>query len=41
MWFAQHVDPSVPANIAQYVELRGDLDVELLRRASSRAALEL
>jgi len=20
MWFAQHVDPSVPANIAQYVE---------------------
>ncbi|NKS69381.1 hypothetical protein GS584_10220, partial [Rhodococcus hoagii] len=21
MWFAKHVDPSVPANIAQYVEL--------------------
>ncbi len=41
MWFAQHVDPSVPANIAQYIELRGDLDVELLRRASSQAALEL
>ena len=41
MWFAQHVDPSVPANIAQYIELHGDLDVELLRRASSQAALEL
>ncbi|MCZ4521276.1 non-ribosomal peptide synthase/polyketide synthase [Rhodococcus ruber] len=41
MWFAQHVDPAVPANIAQYIELHGDLDVELLRRASSQAALEL
>ncbi|WP_256980998.1 MULTISPECIES: non-ribosomal peptide synthase/polyketide synthase [unclassified Rhodococcus (in: high G+C Gram-positive bacteria)] len=41
MWFAQHVDPSVPANIAQYIELHGDLDVDLLRRASSQAALEL
>ncbi|MEK8072440.1 non-ribosomal peptide synthase/polyketide synthase [Rhodococcoides navarretei] len=41
MWFAQHVDPSVPANIAQYIELHGELDVELLRRASSQAALEL
>ncbi|MET0316454.1 MAG: amino acid adenylation domain-containing protein, partial [Rhodococcus fascians] len=41
MWFAQHVDPSVPANIAQYVELRGDLDLDALRTAQSRAALEL
>ncbi|WP_338885886.1 non-ribosomal peptide synthase/polyketide synthase [Rhodococcus sovatensis] len=41
MWFAQHVDPSVPANIAQYVELRGDLDRDLLQRVSSEAALEM
>ena len=41
MWFAQHVDPSVPANIAQYVELRGDLDRALLQRVSSEAALEM
>ncbi|WP_141136599.1 non-ribosomal peptide synthetase, partial [Rhodococcus kyotonensis] len=41
MWFAQHVDPSVPANIAQYVELRGDLDLDLLRRSSAAAALEM
>ncbi|MFC9515899.1 non-ribosomal peptide synthase/polyketide synthase [Nocardiaceae bacterium NPDC056970] len=40
MWFAQHVDPSVPANIAQYVELRGELDVARLHRASARAAGE-
>ncbi|NMD94284.1 amino acid adenylation domain-containing protein, partial [Rhodococcus sp. BL-253-APC-6A1W] len=41
MWFAQHVDPTVPANIAQYVELEGDLDVDLLRESSARAALEM
>ncbi len=40
MWFAQHVDPSVPANIAQYVELHGDLDIARLHRATSRAAAE-
>ncbi|WP_242676751.1 non-ribosomal peptide synthase/polyketide synthase [Rhodococcus sp. ABRD24] len=40
MWFAQHVDPSVPANIAQYVELRGHLDVDILHRASAAAAGE-
>ncbi|UPW05630.1 non-ribosomal peptide synthase/polyketide synthase [Rhodococcus pyridinivorans] len=41
MWFAQHVDPTVPANIAQYVELEGDLDRDLLRAASVRAAHEM
>ncbi|MGN5235876.1 non-ribosomal peptide synthase/polyketide synthase [Rhodococcus sp. SJ-3] len=40
MWFAQHVDPTVPANIAQYVELDGDLDLDVLRESSARAALE-
>ncbi|MFC9896545.1 amino acid adenylation domain-containing protein, partial [Nocardia sp. NPDC127579] len=41
IWYAQHVDPQVPINIAQYVELRGDLDVGALERASHDAALEL
>ncbi|MGW5288169.1 amino acid adenylation domain-containing protein, partial [Rhodococcus pyridinivorans] len=41
MWFAQHLDPAVPANIAQYVELDGDLDFELLRECSERAGREL
>ncbi|AYA27343.1 non-ribosomal peptide synthetase [Rhodococcus rhodochrous] len=41
MWFAQHVDPTVPANIAQYVELEGDLDLDLLHAASVRAAREM
>ncbi|RVW06845.1 amino acid adenylation domain-containing protein [Prescottella agglutinans] len=40
MWFAQHVDPSVPANIAQYVELHGDLDIARLHRATTRASGE-
>ncbi|MDH6678002.1 amino acid adenylation domain-containing protein [Rhodococcus sp. LBL1] len=40
MWFAQHVDPSVPANIAQYVELHGDLDIARLHWATTRAATE-
>ncbi|GAB2639992.1 non-ribosomal peptide synthase/polyketide synthase [Prescottella soli] len=40
MWFAQHVDPSVPANIAQYVELHGDLDIARLHLATTRAATE-
>ncbi|WP_430333762.1 non-ribosomal peptide synthase/polyketide synthase [Rhodococcus sp. ACT016] len=40
MWLAQHVDPTVPANIAQYVELHGDLDIARLHRATSRAAGE-
>ncbi len=41
VWFAQHLDPSVPANIAQFVELEGDLDFELLRACSERAGREL
>ncbi|WP_280440189.1 non-ribosomal peptide synthetase, partial [Nocardia cyriacigeorgica] len=41
IWYAQHVDPQVPVNIAQYVDLRGDLDVAALERASADAALEM
>uniref|UniRef100_UPI003D7659C7 condensation domain-containing protein n=1 Tax=Nocardia lijiangensis TaxID=299618 RepID=UPI003D7659C7 len=41
IWYAQHVDPQVPINIAQYVDLRGELDVAALEQASREAALEL
>ncbi|WP_156371355.1 non-ribosomal peptide synthetase, partial [Nocardia arizonensis] len=41
IWYAQHLDPQVPINIAQYVDLRGDLDVGALERASRDAAVEL
>ncbi|MBH5143900.1 amino acid adenylation domain-containing protein, partial [Rhodococcus erythropolis] len=41
MWFAQHLDPSVPVNIAQYVELRGPLQLEVLREATATAGLEI
>ncbi|WP_245709445.1 condensation domain-containing protein, partial [Rhodococcus tukisamuensis] len=34
MWYAQHLDPDVPINIAQYVDMRGDLDIDTLERAS-------
>ncbi|WP_157187346.1 non-ribosomal peptide synthetase, partial [Nocardia vinacea] len=33
IWYAQHVDPQVPINIAQYVDLHGDLDLKVLREA--------
>ncbi|WP_157108544.1 non-ribosomal peptide synthetase, partial [Aldersonia kunmingensis] len=41
MWYAQQLDPDVPINIAQYVDLRGDLDVELLDRVQAQSAREL
>ncbi|MFH5244969.1 non-ribosomal peptide synthase/polyketide synthase, partial [Antrihabitans spumae] len=40
MWYAQHLDPEVPINIAQYVDLVGDLDTAALDRASAAAARE-
>ncbi|WP_143542238.1 amino acid adenylation domain-containing protein, partial [Rhodococcus sp. 1163] len=40
MWFAQQLAPQVPVCIAQYVDLRGDLDLELLRKASRTAGHE-
>ncbi|MEU5357381.1 amino acid adenylation domain-containing protein [Streptomyces albidoflavus] len=34
LWFAQRLDPDSPAyNVAEYVEVRGELDVRALRRA--------
>uniref|UniRef100_UPI0012FB6AA8 non-ribosomal peptide synthase/polyketide synthase n=1 Tax=Nocardia crassostreae TaxID=53428 RepID=UPI0012FB6AA8 len=40
IWYAQHVDPQVPINIAQFVELRGELDIPLLERAMVRGSEE-
>ncbi|MBL1075547.1 non-ribosomal peptide synthase/polyketide synthase [Nocardia sp. 2] len=34
VWYAQLLEPDVPVNMAQYVDIRGDLDVELLLRVS-------
>ena len=39
-WFAQQFDPEVPILIAHYVELRGELDVELLDRETRAVAYE-
>jgi amino acid adenylation domain-containing protein/non-ribosomal peptide synthase protein (TIGR01720 family) len=39
-WFAQQLEPAVPISIAQYVELHGDLDVDLLRRETVAAGRE-
>ena len=41
IWYAQHLDPQVPITIAQYVDLHGDLDVDVLERASIDASREL
>ncbi|WP_245816153.1 non-ribosomal peptide synthase/polyketide synthase [Rhodococcus maanshanensis] len=40
MWYAQHVDPDVPINIAQYVDLRGPLDLQILDDASHIGSAE-
>ncbi|SDE33822.1 amino acid adenylation domain-containing protein, partial [Rhodococcus tukisamuensis] len=39
-WFAQQLRPEVPISIAHYVELRGELDVDLLRREIVTVASE-
>ncbi|WP_282782436.1 non-ribosomal peptide synthetase, partial [Nocardia sp. CC201C] len=41
IWYAQHLDPQVPINIAQYVELRGELDIPLLEQAMVDGSLEV
>ncbi|WP_231913869.1 condensation domain-containing protein, partial [Rhodococcus sp. LB1] len=41
MWFAQQLDPDVPVNIAQCVELVGALDVPLLSESMITAGREL
>ncbi|WP_245687670.1 non-ribosomal peptide synthetase [Rhodococcus phenolicus] len=41
LWFAQELLPEVPFTIAQYVELRGDLDTPLIRKACEQAARDV
>ncbi|MEE2035038.1 condensation domain-containing protein, partial [Rhodococcus chondri] len=40
IWIAQQLAPDVPICIAQYVDLRGDLDIDLLRRVGYIAGHE-
>ncbi|MFZ2178670.1 MAG: amino acid adenylation domain-containing protein, partial [Rhodococcus sp. (in: high G+C Gram-positive bacteria)] len=40
MWFAQQLSPTVPKFIAQYVDLRGEIDLDLLSEAAVTAAHE-
>ncbi|AYF76324.1 amino acid adenylation domain-containing protein [Nocardia yunnanensis] len=40
MWLAQQLDPAVPLLEAQYIEMRGPLDVALLRRVAAQAGRE-
>ncbi|MFR9750892.1 non-ribosomal peptide synthase/polyketide synthase [Nocardia sp. 004] len=40
IWYAQLLDPDVPINVAQYVDVPGELDVELLQEVSVEAARE-
>ncbi|MGY4101754.1 amino acid adenylation domain-containing protein [Nocardia sp. R16R-3T] len=40
LWLAQQLSPDVPISEAQYIELRGELDVGLLRAATIRAGHE-
>ncbi|MFD4432640.1 amino acid adenylation domain-containing protein, partial [Nocardia sp. NPDC058497] len=41
VWFAQQLLGPVPLTTAQYVDLRGPLDLEIYRRAARRAARDL
>ncbi|MEV6069014.1 amino acid adenylation domain-containing protein [Nocardia sp. NPDC052001] len=40
MWYAQQLDPSVPLSEAQYIEMRGPLDLGALRNAAAVAGRE-
>ncbi|MFD4427862.1 condensation domain-containing protein, partial [Nocardia sp. NPDC058497] len=41
LWYAQHMDPLVPINIAQYIDIRGEIDMATLTAAIVRMADEL
>ncbi|WP_280333087.1 hypothetical protein [Nocardia wallacei] len=41
MWRAQHIAPGVPLSVAQYVEIPGELDVEVLDEAIDRCGADL
>ncbi|MEU2101423.1 non-ribosomal peptide synthase/polyketide synthase [Nocardia sp. NPDC019255] len=40
VWYAQLLEPDVPVNVAQYVDVRGELDAVLLQEVSVEAARE-
>ncbi|NEW52222.1 amino acid adenylation domain-containing protein [Nocardia cyriacigeorgica] len=40
VWYAQLLDPEVPINVAQYVDVRGAVDAELLQEVSTAAGRE-
>ncbi|MGW4533873.1 amino acid adenylation domain-containing protein [Nocardia sp. NPDC004340] len=40
MFYAQQLDPAVPLSEAQYIEMRGPLEIETLRRVGVRAGRE-
>lgn len=40
IWFAQHIAGDTPISIAQYVELTGPIDLDLLARSARRAGRE-
>ncbi len=37
LWFAQQLTPDVPFTIAQYLDLHGPLDADLIRAACNQA----
>ncbi|MDM7490525.1 amino acid adenylation domain-containing protein, partial [Rhodococcus sp. CSLK01-03] len=41
LWFAQQLTPDVPFTIAQYLDLHGPLDADLIRDACEKAAREV
>ena len=41
IWFAQHLLPQTPIVIANYVEIRGPLDVDVLERVCAASGVEL
>ncbi|OZC54373.1 non-ribosomal peptide synthetase [Rhodococcus sp. RS1C4] len=41
LWFAQHLMPDVPITIANYIDVHGELDGDLMRGAVEQAAAEL
>ncbi|MFE3446653.1 non-ribosomal peptide synthase/polyketide synthase [Nocardia sp. NPDC059180] len=40
VWYAQLLDPEVPINVAQYVDVRGAVDAQLLQEVSTAAGRE-
>ncbi|MBF6170990.1 non-ribosomal peptide synthetase [Nocardia blacklockiae] len=41
MWRAQHIAPDVPLSVAQYLDIPGDLDIDILDEAIDRCARDL